>query len=263
MDYFKSKTPRLLLLQPGSSILREAFHLNSRWYCASARWDQARRSSPVKRASWPSRKWPGDSCGPQSSPSSLHPYLDLASVTSVFLAPPRLRRLPSLASLLSERKFSLTQPTTSRDFVFPLSSLFSFSPSSSSLFLSNNRQKGGMSMRDLALGGADCHDGNALSAMTKHADLDRSMLQVWPPFFLFWASLPPILAKTPSCATVAPLLRHCSLAGFWGEQFNGTHSIGKEPIQLEDPTQFPPFFAALLGWHEPWRRRTESPSPLS
>ena len=64
-------------------------------------------------------------------------------------------------------------------------------------------------MRDLALGGADCHDGNALSAMTKHADLDRSMLQVWPPFFPFLG----ITASNPCkdtqlrhcCATVAPL----------------------------------------------------------
>jgi len=89
-------------------------------------------------------------------------------------------------------------------------------------------------MRDLALGGADCHDGNALSAMTKHADLDRSMLQVWPPFFLFWASLPPILAKTPSCATVRWL------------DFGESNSM--EPIQseknqfnLRTPLNSPPF----------------------
>jgi len=35
--------------------LPEDYHLNCKWCCAFARWDQPRRSSKAKRARWPSR----------------------------------------------------------------------------------------------------------------------------------------------------------------------------------------------------------------
>ena len=81
MDYCKSTTP-LRHLQPGSSPLPHSFLLNSKWCCAFAWWDQPRRSSQAKRARWHSRNWQGDSCGPQSSPTSpllLCPSLSLSS----------------------------------------------------------------------------------------------------------------------------------------------------------------------------------------
>ena len=58
-------------LQPGSSTSQDDYHLNSRWCCASARWDQTRRSSQAGRARWPSGNWQGNSCDLPHAPHAL------------------------------------------------------------------------------------------------------------------------------------------------------------------------------------------------
>ena len=69
MDYCKSRTPRPPHLQPGSSPLPENFLWNSKWCCASARWDQARRSSRAKRVRRHSGNWRECSSDLQFMPS--------------------------------------------------------------------------------------------------------------------------------------------------------------------------------------------------
>ena len=62
MDYCKSTTP-LYHLQPGSSTSPPSFLWNSRWCCAFGSWDQPKRSSQARKASWLSGHWQGVSDG--------------------------------------------------------------------------------------------------------------------------------------------------------------------------------------------------------
>ena len=55
----KSTTPRSPLLQQGSSILSLGCPWNCKWCCASARWDQPRRSFRERTLRWLSSPWQG------------------------------------------------------------------------------------------------------------------------------------------------------------------------------------------------------------
>jgi len=103
MAYFKSTTP-LRPLQPGSSSSPPSFLWNSKWCCASARWDQPRRLSQAKTARWHSRNWPGNSGDLPMEPTSLSLALIFFAsgcYTSVFIN-------LSLSTILMANHFSPT-----------------------------------------------------------------------------------------------------------------------------------------------------------